>query len=124
MKKELSSREDVKLMVDTFYEKVRVNPTLGYIFNEVAKVNWEHHLPVMYSFWSSMMFGEQSYSSNPMSVHIALNKKTPLTENEFSEWIKIFTENVDEHFEGEKAEEIKSRAINIARLMQFKVQEK
>ncbi len=121
MKKDLYNREDVELLVDTFYDKVKANATIGYIFNDIAKVDWENHLPLMYSFWASILLGEHSFSGNPMDKHIQLSKIAPMTDKEFSEWLKIFIQTTDELFEGEKAEEAKTRASNIARLMLHKI---
>ncbi len=122
MKNDISTHEDIVLLVNTFYEKVKKNETLNYIFSDVAKLNWEAHLPVMYSFWASMLLDEQTYKGNPMTKHIELSRMTPLTEKEFSEWLLLFTETVDELFEGNKADEAKTRAANIARLMLHKIQ--
>lgn len=124
MKKDISTHEDVVLLVNTFYEKVKNNPAIGHIFNEVVNVDWEKHLPVMYSFWASLLLGHQSYKGNPMLKHVELSKTTSLTEKEFSEWLRLFTETVDELFQGETANEAKIRAVNIARLMLFKIENK
>jgi len=121
MKKDIYSREDVELLVDTFYEKVKANAIIGYIFNDIAKVDWKNHLPRMYSFWASILLGEHSFSGNPMDRHIQLSKIAPMTDKEFSEWLKIFTQTTDELFEGEKSEDAKTRASNIARLMLHKI---
>jgi len=122
MKADILTREDVQLLVDTFYDQVKENPVIGYIFTDVAKVDWKHHLPKMYNFWSSIILGDQSYDGNPMLKHIALGKQTPLGETEFAEWISIFNSTVDALFTGPNADEAKLRAANIARLMLFKVQ--
>lgn len=122
MKKDITNRKDIELMVNTFYSKVRSNPVLGFIFDDVAKINWESHLPKMYSFWASILFGEHSFSGNPMQKHIALSKQTEMTDKEFSEWLYLFIETVDELFIGEKANEAKLRAGNIARLMLHNIQ--
>ncbi len=122
LKNDIKTRQDIILLVDTFYDKVKKEPTLGYIFDQVAKVDWSKHLPVMYSFWSSILLGEKSFGGNPMKKHIELGKITPMTEVEFSAWKKIFTETVYELFEGDKANEAVVRAENIARLMLFKIE--
>ena len=122
MKSDITSRKDIELLVDTFYEKVRSNPELGYIFEDVAEINWETHLPRMYSFWGSILLGEYSYSGNPMQKHIALSKLTSITDIEFSMWLRLFTETVDQLFTGERATEAKVRAENIARLMLHNIQ--
>lgn len=122
MKQDISSTSDIVLLVDTFYEKVKHNKTLAYIFNDVAKVDWPKHLPVMYSFWSGILLGDTVYTGNPMTPHILLSKKTPLTRKEFDEWYALFTETVDELFSGAKAEEAKTRAGHIANLMLYKIE--
>lgn len=122
MKKDIESREDVELLVNTFYDGIKVHNLLSPIFNVSANVNWETHLPKMYSFWSSLLLGEHSFTGNPMATHIALSKNIPLTALEFSEWIQLFNATVDDLFEGEKANEAKIRAANIARLMLFKIE--
>jgi hemoglobin len=122
MKQDILNRDDVKLLIDNFYGKVQESEVLGYIFNDIAKVNWEQHLPVMYSFWASMLLGEQSYTGNVMLKHLALSKITPLTEKEISAWISLFHGTVDELFEGEVATNAKTGAENVARVMLFKIQ--
>jgi hemoglobin len=57
-----------------------------------------------------------------MQKHIALSKITEMTDKEFSEWLYLFIETVDELFVGEKANEAKLRAGNIARLMLHNIQ--
>lgn len=122
LKADINTRKDIELLVNNFYNKVRINPVLGYIFDDVAKIDWETHLPKMYSFWSSILLGEQSFSGNPMQMHIALSKLTAMTEKEFSEWLLLFIQTIDELFEGENANEAKFRAGNIARIMLHKIQ--
>lgn len=122
MKPDITARQDIELLVNTFYEKVNQNETLSPVFNEVAKVDWPHHLPKMYDFWSSLLLGEQTYTSNPMIKHIDLSRQTQMSELQFSTWLKLFTETVNDLFAGEKAEEAISRATNIARLMLHKIQ--
>ncbi|MCC7437381.1 MAG: group III truncated hemoglobin [Armatimonadetes bacterium] len=122
MKNDIADRSDVKTLVDTFYAKVQENEVLGYIFNDVANVDWVHHLPKMYSFWASILLGEHSFSGNPMIKHVELSKITPITEATFGEWLSLFIETVDDLFEGVVAEEAKTRAATITRIMLSKIQ--
>src|SRR5690606_16429391 len=121
-KHDIQTREDVILLVNSFYEKVRENDTIGFIFDEVAKVDWEHHLPRMYNFWCSILLGEHSFSGNPMVKHIALSRQTTLSSVQFAEWLNLFKNTVDHLFDGRLANEAKMRAENIAQLMLFKIQ--
>lgn len=122
MKKDIETREDIVRLVDTFYDKVKVDPTIGFIFDEVAKVDWGRHLPRMYSFWSSILLGEKTFDGNPMAKHVELGRITPMTETQFSAWKKLLTETIYELFEGNKADEAIIRAENIARLMLFNIE--
>lgn len=118
---DITNKKDIELLVDTFYGKVMINPIIGPIFSEVVRVNWGTHLPKMYSFWGSLLLNEQSFSGNPMRVHVGLSALTAMTEVEFSEWLMLFHETVDELFSGKIADEAKTRASNIARLMRTKI---
>jgi len=121
MKSDIENRRDIEHLVNSFYDKVKKDDLIGFIFNDVAKVNWEKHLPVMYDFWENIIFFTNKYSGNPMIVHTHLSQRIPLTKEHFSRWIKLFTETVDELFEGNKAMIAKEKAKSIATIMQVKI---
>ena len=47
-KGDLKSLTQIKELVDLFYEKVRMDPLIGPIFEEKIKGNWDKHLEKMY----------------------------------------------------------------------------
>lgn len=110
-KKPIESRDDIQILVDQFYAKVRQDSLIGPIFTEVAKVDWDEHLPKLYNFWSDLLLGEDSYRGRPFPPHIPLNLEIA----HFERWLKLFIQTVDDHFIGVKAEEAKRRALGIAR---------
>lgn len=114
MRNDITDRRDVILLVNTFYDKVKSDPLIGKLF---SRVTWDTHLPVMYSFWSSMMLGEASYRGNPLQKHLPL----PLEKEHFERWLALWMETVDELFKGDRAEEIKMRAQSIAGIFQVKM---
>lgn len=120
MKTDIKNRKDIEKLVNAFYEKVKTDEVIGYLFTDVAKVNWELHLPKMYSFWENILFYTANYSGSPMVVHKELHQKSAMTETHFHHWNKLFNETVDKLFEGSKADEIKNRASNIAQVMMYK----
>jgi len=124
MKKDIETRKDIEELVNGFYAKVKADKEIGFIFNDIAKVNWEKHLPVMYNFWENTLFYTGSYTGNPMEIHNKLNKIIPLTTNHFEQWIQLFTTTVDELFSGEKAQLAKQRAISVATLIRINVSKK
>lgn len=123
MPKLLENRADVELLVNQFYQKIRLDSELGHIFDGVAHVNWEAHLPKMYDFWEGILFGTLNYTGRPMPPHFQLTTKYKLTPAHFDRWLALFFENVDELFEGEKAADVKYRAYSIATIMNNRVQQ-
>ena len=121
MKRDIETRTDIELLVRSFYDKVKKDPVIGYIFNDLAKVNWEKHLPVMFDFWENTLFYTGTYSGNPMKSHQRLHQLYTLNKKHFVQWVHLFTATVDELFEGEKAELAKQRAISISTVMQIKI---
>ncbi len=119
---DISKRADIELLVNSFYDKVKADETIGYIFTEIAAVNWTDHLPKMYRFWETVLLGAMSFKGNPMLTHIKLSKKTEMQQKHFDRWLKLWNETIDEHFKGEQAEEAKQRGKNIAGLILFKIQ--
>lgn len=114
VKTDIVAHAEVKVMVDLFYEKVKCDELLGPLFGHI---DWAHHLPIMYNFWSSMLLGDRSYRGNPLQRHLHL----PIDRNHFQRWLMLFKETVDENFQGEKAEEVKIRATAIAGVFQMKM---
>ena len=112
--KDITERADVILMVDFFYAKVTKDELLAPLFRDL---DWPHHLPTMYNFWTSMLLGDASYQGNPFQKHIHLAINT----SHFDRWLQLFTQTVDEHFAGAKADEVKSRAASIAGLFQHRL---
>ena len=112
--KDLTNRADIVRLIDAFYSKVLADELLSPVF---AHVDWPKHMPTMYNFWSSMMLGDQTYQANPFQKHVHL----PIKATHFKRWLELFTATVDEHFKGDQAEKIKSRAWNIAVVFQHKL---
>lgn len=121
--KDIANKEDIGLLVDRFYGKVRVDALLGPIFNDVAGVDWDEHLETLTNFWNTVLMGEAGYKGNPMLVHILLNKKVPLVGKHFDHWLAMFRATVDELFAGAKADTIKEKAAMMAQLIQYKVEQ-
>lgn len=118
---DIVSSNEIKMVIDTFYEKVRADASIGFIFNEIAKVDWEHHMPIMYTFWESTVFGTGTYTRNAMTPHFVLQDKVKFTAAHFERWVFLFVKTVDELYAGENAEIMKMRATSIAGLMQNKL---
>lgn len=121
MKKEITSRADIEFLIDTFYKKVVIDPTIGDFFNTIIVLDWAVHIPIMYDFWETVLLGNMKYKGNPVMRHIELNRKAALTEIHFSTWVALWRETINEHFEGKKAAEAIDRAEKMEKLLLAKI---
>jgi len=110
--------EDIKILVDTFYEKVRTNDLLSPVFNNVIKDSWPQHLEKMYNFWQTVLLKEHTYFGSPFVPHA----KLPVEQKHFDQWLLLFYKTIDETFSGEKAKEAKWRAEKMAEMFHYKIQ--
>jgi hemoglobin len=120
---DITSRDDIVRLVDAFYVEVRRDAILGPIFDDVARIDWAAHLPKMYEFWETVLFGRSMFRGNPLAVHLALAQRVPLGSREFGRWLELFHHTVDRLFDGPVASEAKVKASRIASVMQHHISE-
>ena len=60
----------------------------------------------------------RGYEGNPLLAHRPAHEATPFTDAHFARWLALFTETVDELFDGPTAELAKRRAATMARALQ------
>lgn len=122
MKKDITGREDVELLINSFYDIVKKDATIGYIFNDIIGDDWSHHMPVMYRFWESVLFSKPGYEGNPIKKHIDLDKRIPLNKEHFTRWLELWEATTDSLYEGAIADLAKNRAALMANLINIKVE--
>lgn len=116
-KKDITTLDDIKLLVDSFYGKIRIDILLGGIFNGVIKDRWPEHLEKMYTFWQTVLLEEHTYYGSPFLPHA----KLPVDSEHFERWMKLFNETVDTFFEGEKATKAKWQGQRMAEMFLSKI---
>lgn len=121
MKHDINTRADIEMLVNAFYERVKVDELIGPYFTVIMKVDWELHLPRMYAFWENVLFHTGSYSGNPMVRHQELHSNNPIGEDLFKRWSLLFNKTVTDLFAGENATLIKQRASSIGMIMLHKI---
>ncbi|MEQ1850217.1 MAG: group III truncated hemoglobin [Chthoniobacteraceae bacterium] len=120
-RQDITGRADIERLVNAFYDKIRKDDLLGFIFNDVAKIDWAAHLPKMYAFWETMLFRSGGFVGNPLAAHARLVPLTAMGRPQFDRWLAVFTATVDELFAGEKAEHIKNAAADMANVIHAKI---
>ncbi|SFN62287.1 hemoglobin [Bizionia echini] len=125
-KKNIETRDDVFLLVSSFYEKVRADEFLGPFFNRVI-TDWDAHIERLTTFWETSLFMtrklEKKYYGNPLEVHVQVDKENnhTITEHHFGAWLNLWFQTIDEHFEGEVADNAKRRARKMGSFMYLNI---
>lgn len=122
MKLDISTREDIKFVITKFYDKLLADEQMIPFFKEIVAENQlEHHLEIITDFWNDILFDTLTYQNNVMKKHLDKNVFVKFTAAHFAIWISYFFATIDENFEGEKAQNMKSRATSIATVMKLKM---
>ncbi len=111
---DIETREDIELLVETFYTGTFADPVLGPIFVDIVQLDLPRHMPIMCDFWETVLFQAGKYGRNAFGVHLDLHQQEPLTPTHFQRWLDIWETTVDDLFQGEKANLAKVQAGRIA----------
>ena len=115
---DIKDREDIRLLVEAFYNKARVDDRLGGIFaSAVENDGWPDHFERVTDFWNSALFDANTYRGSTFSKHADL----PIEKKHFDRWLHLFSETVNEHFSGPIAEDCIKRAITMGLLFESKI---
>lgn len=118
---DITKPEDIERLVTEFYKRVRKDDLLGEIFQDVAKVDWELHLPIMILFWESLLLKTRKYTRNALQPHLDLFQSSAFTPDFMVRWLSIFNSTIDDLFEGNTATKAKSWANGIGYNIQKQV---
>ncbi len=113
MKDDINTPQDIHQLVHTFYGRIQQDPLLGPVFDEVGKVNWEKHLPIMEHFWRSLLLKDEKYRRNALQPHLQIFKKLPFHPKYMMQWLLLFDITVNNLFSGKNADKAKHWAKGI-----------
>ncbi|RKR14232.1 hemoglobin [Maribacter vaceletii] len=121
-KQDIQDRNDVKILVHTFYDKIRAHETLGPIFNAIIK-DWDTHLDLLTDFWETQLFLKRKYYGNPVTAHQEVDIKTngTITSEHFGLWLNTWFATIDDLFDGETAWIAKNRAQKMSTMLFMKM---
>ena len=122
--KQIEDRQDISLLVRTFYRKIRKDEVLGPIFNTSIS-DWESHLELLTDFWESQLFLKRNYHGNPVTAHQEVDEKMnhTITSEHFGLWLNLWFETIDELYTGEVAWLAKNRAQKMSTMLFMKIYE-
>ncbi|WP_319530985.1 group III truncated hemoglobin [uncultured Cohaesibacter sp.] len=108
--------EQVSLLVETFYDRIRQHPRLSVLFAKGLTQNWATHLETMKSFWRSMLMQTSEYGGRPVPAHMQLDGVTP---DDFTQWLALFRSTAEEVCPASAAKLYIDRAETIAKNLQM-----
>jgi hemoglobin len=114
---DISTVDDIRLLVDSFYDKVRQDKLIGPIFIGAIGQEWPKHLDKMVRFWQTVLLEEHTYYGSPFPPHARM----PLESRHFDAWLGLWGATVDGLFSGVKADDAKWRASKMAEMFLAKI---
>ena len=106
----------LRRLVHLFYARVRQDPDLGPVFNDVVE-DWPEHLEKLVAFWSSVMLTSGRYKGNPMIAHI--RHKARITPALFDRWLELWAETTDAVMPPAAAAALQAKAARISESLQL-----
>ena len=114
-KNDIATTSDINVLVDAFYQKIKAQPYLCAIFDQLSPRDWNQHLFQMKNFWNSVLLKSASYTGHPLILHAFL----PAERGQVQQWIHLFHEAIEEHFTGPKAIIAQTVADKIRRIFAY-----
>ena len=83
---DLTTRRQIHDLVVAFYRELVNDVVLGPVFEEVAEVDWSHHIPLLIDYWCRILLGDQSYQGTLLMAHRRVHDLQPFTTEHFDRW--------------------------------------
>ncbi|SHG55364.1 group III truncated hemoglobin [Winogradskyella jejuensis] len=113
----IENRADISFLVHTFYAEIRKDALLGPIFNShISENQWPEHLEKLTDFWETNLFGIPKFKGNPTQKHLGVDRNLhhKTSQVHFGQWLNLWFQTIDAHFEGVTATKAKEAARRMA----------
>jgi hemoglobin len=106
-----------------FYKKLLADDNINFFFTKITNVEHHlaHHLHLLVTFWEQSLFLKGGYSNNMFQIHKNLHEQHAFTKQHYDIWLNHFYTTIDTYFKGQIAEQMKTNALNMAKVMQIKL---
>ncbi|MBB4662305.1 group III truncated hemoglobin [Conexibacter arvalis] len=119
---DIATREDCERLVRAFYGRALTDPIIGFIFTDVARLDLDEHIPVIASFWETILLDARTYGGGAFAPHVQLHVRVGLTPGHFERWLSLWRTTVDELFAGPRADLAKAHAERVAHAFSRRLQ--
>lgn len=114
--KEIKSADDIRAMVDIFYERAGSDPLLAPIFLKIK--DSAPYKEVLYRYWESQILKKGSDADQSFPEHIS----HMLTTKHFVRWLELFLQTIDSLYTGPGADSAKVILIRKSEEFQMKLE--
>jgi hemoglobin len=121
--RDLDDRSSIHDAVVAFYREVVFDDVLAPVFDEVAEVDWAHHIPKLIDYWCRVLLGHPGYQGALVWSHQRVHDLEPFTDAHFDRWLQLWTDTIDARWRGPKAERAKDHALRIATALGHRLRE-
>lgn len=114
---DLDSEANIRTFIDSFYLKVLADEVLEPIFNDVAAIDINVHIPIIVQYWQKLLLGQKGYSRHTMNIHRDVHRKSAFTAEAFDRWLTLFTQTARLEYSGPYTDKAIKIATSIAENM-------
>lgn len=120
--RDIETREDIILIMRKFYDKLLADDSISFFFTKITNTDkhLEEHFEILATFWEQALFLKGGYHNNMFQKHKEVHEKAAFTKEHFDTWLKHLYASLDDYFAGEKVEQMKTQALNMATVLQIK----
>ncbi len=111
MKNDIRDAEDVRRLVDRFYERAAFDSLLGDIFSHISEAEGVRHQ--LYDYWSATLLHNATTGFPRHIEHL-------FTRRHFVRWQNLFLDAIDDEFSGANAD--RAKVIVIRKSEEFQSQ--
>jgi len=108
--------DSLRVLVDSFYARIRADAELGPIFNDAIH-DWPDHLDRLSAFWSSVMLTTGRYKGQPLPAH--MKHRDRINPALFDRWLALWAQTTDELMTRDAAAALQAKAARIAESLQL-----
>ncbi|MDQ7085969.1 MAG: group III truncated hemoglobin [Sulfurovum sp.] len=103
-------------MVNVFYRNAMEDSQIGHYFllelgEDMGNEEWVKHIDILVDFWAKIFLDDPLYNSDPYGPHFTI---VGLEKEDFTRWVKLFSESTDRVYTQEISYLFKAKAIDYA----------
>lgn len=122
-KSDLSNRTEIHDLVVDFYREIVNDEDLGYVFVDVAEVDWTLHIPKLIDYWCRVLLGQPGYDGYILRAHEHVNALEAFPPEIFDRWFVMWVESIDRQWEGPIAEKAKHHAAKTMKMLKHRLRD-